>query len=319
MDIDFLAIDFETACGNLDSACSIGIAAVKGLYIVDSVYSLLKPPNLYFDDRNVRVHGITPDMAESAPTLDEFWPEISWMFSEHCPVVAHNAHFDMSALRLSTCVDIPDFPYVDSMQIATPLVDGSRSLAHCAEVLHIDLRHHHNALDDAMASAEIAICGIKRAGCVSMWEYLTYSQNVIVHRFSNLIPQQIAAHKSTKAKTPKAVSPSDIDVPADIKLDPTHPFYGKNIVFTGELSFDRRDAMQMAANVGAILKSSVSRKTDYLVVGQQDILLVGTDGLSSKHEKAIEINQSGKGKVVMLNETEFLTLLHRSEEALPNG
>lgn len=319
MDMDFLAIDFETACKNLNSACSIGLVAVKDLCIVDSAYSLLRPPELYFDSMNVRVHGITPDMVESAPTLDEFWPEISWMFSEHCPVVAHNAHFDMSTLRLSSSVAIPNFPYVNSIQIASPLVAGSCSLENCCETLHIDLPNHHNALDDARACAEIAICGIESAGCLSMWEYLALSPHISIRRLMDLFPQQTMVRKADKPKIPQYISPSEIYAPTDVNFDVTHPFYGKSIVFTGELTIDRRVAMQMVANVGGILKSSVSRKTDYLIVGLQDKSLVGDDGLSVKQEKAIEINQSGKGQITVLNETEFLALLHRKEEALPHG
>lgn len=319
MDFDFVAIDFETARSSLDSACSVGVAAVKNLEIIDSAYSLLRPPTLDFSPRNTKVHGITPDMVEQAPTLDEFWAEISGMFSEHCPVVAHNAHFDMSALRLSTTAEIPNFPYVDSIQIAAPFVPGNRSLAHCAEVMQIDMGLHHNALDDAITCANIVIYGLKATNCVSLWEYLAQS-DLYIHRFKDLIPQRyIADTKSSKPKFPRSVKISDIHSLPERALDPKHPLYQKNIVFTGDLSVSRKDAMQMAANVGAIIKSSVSRKTDYLVVGVQDCDIVGEDGLSGKQEMAIELNQSGKGHIVVLDESKFFALLRGEEGALSHA
>jgi len=97
-----------------------------------------------------------------------------------------------------------------------------------------------------------------------------------------------------------------------------HPFFGKTMVFTGELSFDRAVAEQMVTDLGALVRTSVSTKTDYLVVGRQDPRLVGSDGLSGKQEKAIQLNLNGKAHIVFLNEAEFFDLLHSGEEALPH-
>lgn len=55
---DFIAVDFETACQYLNSACSIGIVAVKDMEIVDSFQSLIQPPKMFFEASNVKVHGI---------------------------------------------------------------------------------------------------------------------------------------------------------------------------------------------------------------------------------------------------------------------
>lgn len=49
----------------------------------------------------------------------------------------------------------------------------------------------------------------------------------------------------------------------------THPFYGKTFVLTGTLSSMTRDeATERLKSVGAKVSSSVSRKTDYVVVGE---------------------------------------------------
>lgn len=94
----------------------------------------------------------------------------------------------------------------------------------------------------------------------------------------------------------------------------SHPLFKKNIVFTGTLRMTRDEAAQMAANCGAVIKSAVSGKTDYLVVGQQDCNLVGDDGMSTKEEKAFLLNQQGKAKIKVICENEFLSLLYSTQE-----
>ena len=308
----FITIDFETANLYLSSACSVGIAVVDGLEIVDTFDSFIKPPIMFFEESNIEVHGITPGKVENAPTLDELWCMISQYFSEHVPVVAHNAHFDMSVLRLSTSADIPNFPYVDSMGIAAPFVGGRKSLRDCAEALEISMEHHHNACSDAVTAAEIVIACLKAADCISLWEFLAKNQCAPIYAFADLVPQERFQSRKKAGKRrpvcPKDVRPSEICQTVSC-VDCKNPLYGKAIVFTGELSIDRRTAMQMAVDSGAVVKSSVSKKTNYLVVGQQDKQLVGEDGLSTKEEKAYALNRSGAGHVQIINEEEFMKLV----------
>lgn len=42
---DVLAIDFETATNNNYSACSVAVALIKDLEIIDSHYWLIQPPH----------------------------------------------------------------------------------------------------------------------------------------------------------------------------------------------------------------------------------------------------------------------------------
>lgn len=307
---DFVAIDFETANENLNSACSIGIVAVKDLEIAEYYESFIQPPYNRFSDSNIFIHGITPNMTERAPTLNEIWSDISAFFSEHTPVIAHNAHFDMSVLRLSTSADIPDFPYIDTIALATPFVDGSKSLEHCAEWFGIEMDQHHNALSDATATAEIAIKILEESDCASMWELLAFARQVDIHMFADLVPQERFFTRKKRTPMPNyydfAQKPSDIS--PTCKVDEESPLYGKSIVFTGELSIPRPAAWQAAVNCGAKIRTSVSRRTDYLVVGEQEPTFVGADGLSSKQRNALALNADGTGHIIILNEKEFFAL-----------
>ena len=78
------------------------------------------------------------------------------------------------------------------------------------------------------------------------------------------------------------------------KRAPDERFAGKSFVFTGTLNMDRREAEKLVKELGARAGSSVSKKTDYLVAG---------DNAGSKLDKARE------NKVPVLTEEEFLALI----------
>ena len=62
----------------------------------------------------------------------------------------------------------------------------------------------------------------------------------------------------------------------------------------------REEAMQLAVNCGAIVKSSVSRKTDFLVIGS---------GVPhSKERTARVLNDNGKANIKFLTEEELLEI-----------
>ncbi len=99
----------------------------------------------------------------------------------------------------------------------------------------------------------------------------------------------------------------------NLDADPTNPFYGKAVVFTGDLSLTREAAAEAVSALGASVKSGVSKATDFLVVGRQDASLVGAKGHSGKELKAQQLNEQGKAHITVLGETEFLALLGNTE------
>jgi DNA polymerase III subunit epsilon len=54
----FIAMDFETANYNRNSACSIGIAVIEDLEIIETKHWFIRPPELYFHPFNISIHGI---------------------------------------------------------------------------------------------------------------------------------------------------------------------------------------------------------------------------------------------------------------------
>lgn len=304
---DFIAIDFETANSKMSSACEVGIVAVEDLEVVETFQSLIRPTTGAFNPINVSIHGITADMVRNERTLDELWGDISCYFESSVPVIAHNAAFDMSVLRESCSCDIPDFYYVDSIRIAAPFVQGKNSLVNCANELGICVKQHHDAADDARVCAEICIEAFKRGNCKSAWEYFC-KNDIQIHHFSEFKPMKSMGHKKSVDYS-RSNKLDYAELQSTAVPDSNCPLCGKNIVFTGELSISRVEAARLAANHGAIVKSSVSRATGFLVVGAQDKAVVGDDGMSTKEEKAHALNESGVANIKIIGESEFVEMV----------
>lgn len=307
---DFISIDFETATNNYNSACAIGIAAIKDLQIVDTYYSLIRPPDNVFDPRTIAIHGIHPSDVENAPHADAIWENIRPYFDS--PVVAHNAHFDLSVLEQSFSQSHTlQQHFVDSIALARYMGLKKCNLAACAAFFEIDMGKHHNALDDALTCAQITLHVIKQFSCDSLWEFLALHRTIQIHPFPigapvwNRPPKPFSGFPKKRFET---VRIHDI-TPTSAAISSTSPLFGCHIVFTGELSMDRKTAMQLAVDAGAVLKSTVTSKTSYLVVGKQDMSLVGESGKSSKERKAQELRDSRGSSITILDEASFRTLI----------
>jgi len=173
--LDFTAIDFETANGSSASACSVGLVKVRGGQVVDRVGWLIRPPfgHAHFADWNIRIHGITPDMVENAPSWAEQLPDLL-DFAESDVLVAHNAGFDMGVLRTAceaTGITVPDREYFCSLQLArrTYRLDSYR-LPSAAAAAGFDDFAHHEALADAEACAAIVVHAASRWGAADLHE-----------------------------------------------------------------------------------------------------------------------------------------------------
>ncbi len=311
MKFDFISIDFETANNNYNSACSIGLAIVEDKEIIDMKYFLIQPPTLEFDEKNINIHGITPDDVKDVPRFPEIWDKIKYYFSDNM-IIAHNAIFDMSVLK--NCLEeynlnIPDFNYLCSIPISTCACRGQnvgRSLKDRLEYFGINLENHHNALADAEACAKLVIEVINRKKRKSFESFCRVHSSLPIKNFRNLEPRRFL--KKSNKKMFNRIAISEI-IATTNNFDKEHVFYNKSIVFTGKLiTMDRKLAMQKVVNLGGIIKSDVSSKTDFLIVGTQDKAIVGKDGISLKERKAQELKARGN-HIQIIKENDFLNIL----------
>ena len=159
---DFAAIDFETANECRSSVCSVGVVVVRDGIITDTFYSLIHPEPEYYKWFCQQVHGICPEDTENAPVFPFVWEKIEPLI-EGLPLVAHNSPFDEGCLKEVFRVyqmDYPDYTFYDTLaasrrHFGCTLPD--HQLHTVAAACGYDLKHHHHALADAEACAQIAI------------------------------------------------------------------------------------------------------------------------------------------------------------------
>lgn len=286
---DYTVVDLETTGLSPARDSIIEFAAVKirdGL-VVDQ-YSTLINPETSICREVTMLSGITDEMLQDAPLIEAVLPECIQFIGLDI-IVGHNISFDLSFLQPAAhALGLPlDNDYVDTLQLSRRLCPELENHKLCTLQQHFGVENPeaHRALSDCLCTHD----------CYQKLRELLGSSP---------LPQQITKRKSRI---------SAHICPGDFVMDPAcavegSPLCGKIIVFTGELSISRQEAAQLAVNAGAVLKTSVSFKTDYLVIGKQDISLVGDDGLSTKQEKALRLNAEGRGHIKFLTEAEFLSL-----------
>ena len=96
---DYIVIDIENPNTKADSICQIAMIQVKDDKVVYNKNSLINPEDR-FDDINMRVHKITPNMVKDKVTFKEYWEEIKEIVTNNI-VVGHGIKFDISVISKS--------------------------------------------------------------------------------------------------------------------------------------------------------------------------------------------------------------------------
>ena len=292
----FTAFDFETATSDRASICQVGFAHFEDGKLTGQESYLIQPPYNEYDFWNVRIHGIRPEDTENVPSLSEIWPTLKPLFSGK-NLIAHNAGFDVSVLRNaldSKGIEYPSANYTCSMQlsrVAFPELPRHR-LNEVAEHLGIEFKHH-DAEQDSVACGTIA-CHALLLKDVSEWDEIGKAFGLSTGRIfpGGYDPSLVksAAWWSTGDRY-KNVAPD----PTLLNMD--SPLYGKAILISGQFQNMARDeANYTVRSVGAICKSGISKKVDYLVLGEDKYeLFISKDSsaFTSKVRKALELQEAG--------------------------
>lgn len=159
-DVNFIAIDFETATSKRTSICEVGICVVRNGKVAETRSWLVRPENNFYSYRNISIHGIRPRQTENAPDFAQVWEEIERTYlDEFDTFVAHNVPFDRSCLQLSAeyfNLHLPPLKWFCSLATARRVYSFSRnSLDYLCDQLDIPKGKHHRAGDDAEMCARL--------------------------------------------------------------------------------------------------------------------------------------------------------------------
>ena len=302
--LDFCAIDFETANSFRGSPCAVGLVRVEQGEITATANWLMRPPEGWdeFDDFNIALHGITPAMVRHQPRFATRLPEIL-AFVGDLPLVAHNAAFDVGVIR-DACdvseVPWPALSYACSLVLARQTYDLlSYSLPWVAQAAGVPLDHHHDPLADATAAAGSVLDLARRRAAATLADLVAASRCFLGHVGGEAWE---GCHH--------AWSGTDLLPSPNPDADPAHPFYGREMAFTGALaSMTRAQAWEVIAERGATPAAGVTKRTSILVVGFQDARkLRPGEALSAKARKAADLRAKGQ-PIEVMPEDDFFQLL----------
>lgn len=280
----FLALDVETARPDMWSICQLGIAAV-GLDGEIRTYSTLINPNCEFARSHVAIHGINDRSVRGAPNIFAAFEPLLPLLGRHA-LIQHST-FDQRAIEaayLDARKPVPRLAWRDSVQIARAAWPefrgaGGHGLRHLKQALRLEFQHH-DAGEDARAAAQVVLLAEQRLG----------------RPFDQIANAKAPSAAGTReASTPKIA----LDGAAD------GPLAGQIAVFTGELSMPRGEAAARAAAIGLSVRTTVSRQTNFVIVGGPG---PSCDSPTGKHRCAMEFVAAG-APIRIIGEAEFAVLL----------
>ncbi|REB08515.1 3'-5' exonuclease [Sporosarcina sp. BI001-red] len=156
---DYVVLDFETTGLRAGADQIIQIGAIRYFdHWKDEQMDVLINPRRYISPTITRITGISNEMVEEAPTIDEKIEELIEFIGE-LPIIAHNASFDMGflyALEGTNGISIPEYTVIDTVKIARQKIKDTPNHKLTTLTQYLQLEHDaHNAIGDCLATAAI--------------------------------------------------------------------------------------------------------------------------------------------------------------------
>lgn len=275
---DFTVIDIETT--GLDTRfCDIievGAVKIRDNKAVDSFDSLINV-GYEIDDFITELTGITNEMLQKAPDLEVVLKEYIDFIGEDI-IVGHNVNFDINFIYDSAEKSLNRHfgnDFIDTLRLSRRLLP--------------DLKHHR--LADLVEYFNISIDGSHRAlvDCMSTYSVFRSLSELALSEYGDVESLVTALKPKKYVLDISAIKPDNND------FDISHPLYGRECVFTGTLEkMKRADAMKLVVNVGGLVADRITKKTNFLVLGNNDFRKSIKDGKSNKQKKAEALKIAGQ-------------------------
>ncbi len=287
---NYVVFDIETTGLDpyYDEIIEIGAIKVKGSIVVDTFQTLIKPKE-EISPFITRLTGITNTMVENAPSIEESI-SIFLEFVGKKIVVGHNVSFDINFVYDYSDGNFKN-DYIDTMRLSRYLFKdfANHKLATLVKNFDIHTEAYHRAMAD----------------CESTRQCFEYIKKHLQEKSIDI--------SSLKRKHIPSFRASDIHATVT-EFNEDNPFYNKIIAFTGVLErMERKEAMQIVTNLGATCKDTVTKQTNYLVLGNNDYCPLIKGGKSTKQKKAEDLIQKGYD-LSILSENVFYDMLNDIED-----
>lgn len=164
---EFISFDIETTglSPANDRITEIGAVRIKGGQIADSFDSFVNPERP-IPSKITQLTSITDEMVKDAPSEKEALRSFFRFCGEDAVLIAHNADFDTSFIRVAAERNGMEFSntYIDTVPMCRSLLKGIKNckLDTVAKYLKLEDFHHHRACDDAAILAKIFLCLLQR-------------------------------------------------------------------------------------------------------------------------------------------------------------
>lgn len=266
---DYIVLDLETTGldPHFDSIIELAALKIENNKIVDRFQSLVNPC-FEIDEFITELTGITNEMLSKAPSIHDILPQFLSFIGKSI-VVAHNANFDINFIY-DTCSEfsLPVFSnnFVDTMRVSRRLFreEKHHRLSDLIFRFGISDNVEHRALSDSIQTFE----------CYEYMKQYALDNNIDFH---SLYP----------TKYIPSYQPAKNIKPQTFEFNESSPIFKKTFVFTGVLEkMSRAEAMQIVVNIGGLCADNVTKKTNYLVLGNNDYCPTIKGGKSRKQKMA---------------------------------
>lgn len=300
----FILFHAECVNGNHNAICHMIMVPVVDGVRLPAIEFFCNPdaPFLFVQS------GTTNAEVQSFPPFADVWPEIQALFGRFDIAVCSAEGYSANALygtltRLG--VDFEPIKYCNAKTICRRTLN---LVSYSFDFLNWTIYHDSIPTDQPVAIAE-RWCDYALDALIDL-EYPSMDDFMAAYRITpgviapgDFVPSLIKRDYSGR----KANAFDSSAVPVD--ADPEHPLFGMNVVFTGKLeAMTRNDARSAVISIGGIAPDRLTKETNYLVVGVQDLRVVGEKGLSGKMKTAQKYKADGCD-IEIIDENDFLDML----------
>ena len=277
---------------NCDDIIEIALVKIRDGQKIDSYYSLINP-GYPIPDFIIELKGISNDMLLSAPSIENIIHDIQLFLGDDI-IVCQNAPYVINFLY-DQFTDYNTEPlkndFIDTCRLSRWLYKElpDHRLETIVSSLGLESENPGRAFSDAIDTSRCYEC---------MKNYIKENE---IDLYS------LTKRKRSKNKKHR-LTINDINL-ENVIVDTDNPFYGKYFVFTGALeTFRREDAERLVAENGGYFGDSVTKKTNFLVLGDYENIKTVKGGKTRKLLKAEELILSGQD-LQIISEVFFLDLL----------